>query len=259
MTSLDHAIAERFALQRDELPDADFADVRRRAERLSSSDAGRRAPGRRIWRSWRLPTRVVIVAAVIIIVGGSATAFAVHSLTQSPVTQGFSALTDPALPEITPSTAGVSPHLASVLLEVLGPDYTARQVGDGMYLGERSGAICGVVEPGSAGCEDHLDENVWLFGDMERASDAETAPFSVHFYGFARDSVAAIRVTTSNGNITSVPVEHNAFQTTLTHTSFGDITAIEVVSTSGQTSAIDPRTYFPSATLPRLNPTTTSP
>jgi hypothetical protein len=94
---------------------------------------------------------------------------------------------------------------------------------------------------------------------MGRAYDAETAPFNVHLYGFARDSVAAIRVTTSNGNITSVPVKHNAFQTTLTHTGFDDITAIEVVSTSGQLSEIDPRTYFPPATLPNINTTTTSP
>lgn len=81
------------------------------------------------------------------------------------------------------------------------------------------------------------------------------APFSVHFYGFARDSIASIRVTTSNGNVTSVPVDHNAFQTTLTDTRFADITAIEAVSTSGHTTAIDPRTYFP-ATEPTFPVTT---
>lgn len=246
--SLDQALTARFALQRDELLEPDFADVRRRAERLAPRHAGVGVAGRRVRLPWRLPTRVVVVAAVLIAAGGSATAFAVHSLTQSPVTQGFSAVTDPALPEVTASTAGVSPHLASVFLEVFGRGYTARQVGDGMYLGERRDGLCAVVEHGEAGCTDHLDGDVWLMGDMIRAYDAETAPFNVHFYGFARDSVAAIRVTTSNGNVTSVPVRHNAFQTTLTHTGFGDISAIEVVSTSGQTSAIDPRSYFPATT-----------
>lgn len=269
MTSFDHTITERFVLQRDELPDADFADVRRRAERLSSGDAVRGVAERRIRRSWRLPTRLVIVVAVIIIAGGSATAFAVHSLSQSPVTQGFSALTDPTLPEVTPSTPGFSSLLASEFVTVFGPDYTVRQVGDGMFLGQHDGALCAIVEHGFGGCTDNLDQDTWPMGDMIRAYDAETAPFSVHFYGFARDSVAAIRVTTSNGNTTSVPVEHNAFQTTLTHTSFADIAAIEVVSTSGQTSAIDPRRYFgdrfpklgyfPPATLPNINTTTTSP
>jgi len=233
--SLDRAMAERFALQHDELPEADFSDVRRKA---------RRGP------SWRLPTRVALAAAVIAIAAvGSATAFAVHALTQSPFTQDFSALTDPALPEVTASSGSVSPHLDSLLTEVMGTDYVARQVGEGMYLGQRGDALCGVVEHGGGGCTDHLDGGVWLLGDMIRAYDAETAPFEVHFYGFARDGVSAIRVTTSDGRLTTVPVEHNAFEWTFTHTSFADIKAVEVVSASGQTTAIDPRSYFP-ATLP---------
>lgn len=242
--SLDRTLAERFAAQHDELPAPDFADVLRRTR-------VRQPP-----RSWRRQTRVVLVAAVLAIAAvGAATAFAVRSLTQSPVTQGFSALTDPALPEVTASTVGISPHLAGVLREVMGPGYVARQVGPGMYLGQRGNALCEVVDPGAAGCTDHLDGDVWLLGDMMRAYDAETAPFRVHFYGFARDDVATVRVTTSDGTVTTVPVEHNAFETTLKNTSFADIRAVEVVSTSGQTTAIDPRTYFP-ATLPSFTVTT---
>lgn len=259
--SFDQALRERFALQRDKLLGPDFADVLRRAHRLSSRGSSSPLRLREVRLPWRLPTRVVLVAAVVVIVGGTATAFAVRALTQSPVTQGFSALTDPTLPEVTPSTAGLSPKLDRMLSDVLGTDYTARQVGDvtwlgqqgGMYLGQRGDALCEVVIPGAGQCTDHLDGNVWLMGDMGRTS--ETAPFSVHFYGFARDDVATIRVTTSDGEVTNVPVQHNAFQTTLTHTSFADITAIEAVSTSGQTTAIDPRRYFP-ATTPTFTVTT---
>jgi hypothetical protein len=205
----------------------------------------------------------MLVAAVVAVATiGAATAFAVRALTQSPVTHGFSALTDPTVPDVTPSTPGLTPNVDRGLREVLGDDYTAKRVGDsvwlgqrgGMFLGQRGGALCEIVVPGAGQCTDHLDGDVWLMGDMGRTS--ETAPPSVHIYGFARDDVAAIRVTTSNGTVTSLPVEHNAFQTILTHTSFADITAIEVVSTSGQTTAIDPRTYFP-ATLPTFTTTTT--
>jgi hypothetical protein len=240
--SIDRALAERFALQHDVLPKADFSDVRRRA----------RKPPRRL--SWRLPTRVALVAAVIAVAAaGTATAFAVHALSQSPVTRGFSALADPGVPEVTPSTAGVTPKLDRMLSDVLGPDYTAKQVGQGMYLGQRGDALCEIVIPGAGQCTDHLAGDVWLMGDMGRTS--ETAPFSVHFYGFARDDIAALRVTTADGNVTSVPVEHNAFRTTLSHTSFADISAVEAVSTSGQTTALDPRGYFP-ATVPRVTVTT---
>lgn len=253
--SLDRAMSERFALQHDELPEPDLADVRRRAERLSSNGTGPPAVRRRLRLPWRLPTRVALVAAVIAVAGGTATALAVRSLTvaRSSATQGFSALTDPAVPEVTSSTAGVTPELDRMLSDVLGPDYTARQVGDGMYLGRRGDALCEVVVPGAGQCTDHLDGDVWLMGDMGRTS--ESAPFSVHFYGFARDDVAAIRVTTSDGAVTNLPVEHNAFRSTLTNTTFADITAVEAVSTSGQTTAIDPRGYFP-ATTPTVTVTT---
>lgn len=247
----DQAMSERFALQHDELPLPDFADVLRRAAWISSHGSGWLVRRRQVRLRWRLPTRVVFVAAVALIAGGTATALAVRALTQSPVTQGFSALTDPTLREVTPSTAGLSPKMDRMLSDVLGPDYTARKVGDviwlgqrgAMFLGQRGDALCEVVIPGAGQCTDHLAGDVWLMGDMGRS--AETAPFSVHFYGFARDNIASIRVTTTGGNVTNVPVVHNAFQTTLTHTGFADITAIEAVSASGQTTPINPRTYFP--------------
>ena len=162
-------------------------------------------------------------------------------------------MTDPAVPEVTSSTPGVTPALDRTLSDVLGADYTAKEVGYGMYLGQRGDALCEVVVPGAGQCADHLDGDVWLMGDMGRTS--ESAPFSVHFYGFARDDIAAIRVTTSDGEVTNLTVEHNAFRTTLTNTTFADITGVESVSTSGQTTAIDPRGNFP-ATLPTVTVTT---
>lgn len=259
--SLDQAMSERFALQHDELRIPNFADVLRRATQISSHGSVSPVRRRQIRLPWRLPTRVVLVAAVVVIVGGTASAFAVRALRQSPVTQGFSALTDLTLPTVTPSTSGLSPKVDRMLSDVLGPDYTARKLADvkwldqrgAMFLGQRGDALCEVVIPGAGQCTEHLDGDVWLMGDMGRT--AETAPFSVHFYGFARDNIASIRVTTSNGNVTTVPVEHNAFQTTLTNTSFAEISAIEAVSTSGQTTPINPRSYFP-ATTPTFTVTT---
>lgn len=125
-----------------------------------------------------------------------------------------------------------------------------------MFLAERGSDLCEAVTSGSAGCTDHLDGDVWLFGDELRAYDAETAPFNVHLYGFARDDVAAVRVTTSDGNTVTLPVAHNAFQTTLTNATFGDITAVDVEFTSGKTSSIDPRQYFPAAPPHVAVPTT---
>ena len=113
-----------------------------------------------------------------------------------------------------------------------------------MYLGRRGDVLCGVVFPGSSQCTDHLDGDVWFEGDQGREYDAETAPFEVHFYGFARDSVSSIRVTTANGDVLNVPVAHNAFQTRLKNTTFDDITGLEVIYSSGKTEAVDPRTYY---------------
>ena len=250
MTNTAHpGIAERLALQRDELPGADFEDVQERSRRLAPHRNDPLAARRWSQFSWHVPTRVAVIAAAIFVVGvGSATALAMRVLAQSPVAQGFSALTNPALPEVTASTPGVAPNLEMRLTEELGPDYAVRQVGDGMFLGQEDGNLCEVVANGSGQCTDHLDGNVWFLGDMFRSSDAETAPFSVHLYGFARDNVAAVRITVAGGSVTSVPVQNNAFQTTLSNTSFGDITKVEVITTSGETTSIDPRRYFPVTT-----------
>jgi hypothetical protein len=243
--TLDRQLAERFALQRDALPGPDLADVRRRAQRLRAAPA---APPRRRRPVRRFSARgsLVGMAAAVVIAGGTATAFAVRALAPSPITQDFAALNDPTRPQVSSATRGVQPQVDQFFREQIGVDYTARRVGQGMFLARRGDDLCEAVASGAAGCTDHLDGDVWLFGDEMRARDVETAPFNVHLYGFARDGVAAIRVTTSGGGTITLPVAHNAFQTMLSNTTFSDITAIEVIS-SGSTRSIDPRRYFPAA------------
>ena len=222
-------------------------------ELLAFADAIAQTPSlRRPASAWRrVPRRfLLLTAAVVLLAGaGTATAFAVRQLTDTPVavTQGFSALNDPALAPA-PDTPDLPPPARSVmgLFRELGPgNYETKRVGDGLYLARRGSDLCGVAIHGSAQCTDHLDGDVWLQGDEGRQYDAQTAPFQVHLYGFARDDVTAIRVTTKDGNTATLPVAHNAFQATFKHTEFADITAVEVVYGSGQTSQIDPRDHFP--------------
>jgi hypothetical protein len=131
------------------------------------------------------------------------------------------------------------------MFRALGPGpYDARQVGDGMYLARRGDVLCGVVVHGSSQCTDHLSGDVWFEGDQIRSYDAEKAPFEVHVYGFARDSVSSIRVTTANGVVLNVPVVHNAFATTLKNTTFDDITGLKVVYSSGKTEELNPRDHY---------------
>lgn len=221
------------------------------ADAIAQTQSARPHNGRRV----RVPRRVALVAAVvaILLAAGTATAFAVQRLTEAPVTQGFSALDDPNLPA---APAGLFQKVG------LGSgDYLdAKQVGDGMYLARRGNALCAVVLHGFGGCTSQIDGDVWLQGDEGREYDAETAPFQVHFYGFARDDVATIRVTTADGNTVALPVVHNAFQTTFKNTTFADIAAIEAVYNSGKSTSLDPRKYYPALppTLHLITPTGTT-
>ena len=120
-----------------------------------------------------------------------------------------------------------------------------RTVRPQMYLAQHEGVLCELVVPGSGGCTDRLDPSgIWLLGDMTRRYDSETAPFDVHFYGFAADDVSSVDVT-AKGVTTSLSVRHNAFETTLRDVSFQDISAVEVVKASGERLRLDPAAYFP--------------
>lgn len=221
------------------------------ADAIAQTQGSRRRP-----QSSRRPSRLIpLLAATVALLtaAGTGTAFAVQRLTASPVTQGLSALNDPALPSADASVMA--------LFRQLGPgEYETKQVGDGLYLAQRGSDLCAVVIHGFGGCTNHLDGDVWLQGDEGREYDSETAPFQVHIYGFARDDVAALRITTTDGASLSLPVANNAFQTTIKDTSFSDITAIEIVYRSGQTTSLDPRTYFPATppVLTVITPTSTT-
>ena len=112
-----------------------------------------------------------------------------------------------------------------------------------MYLARRGDALCEVVIGGAGGCTDSatsIQNDVWLFGDERRQYDSETSPFEVHVYGFVRDDVASVAVSTSHGQTIEIPASHNAFQANLKDTSFAQITAIAVGYTNGRTATLDP-------------------
>jgi hypothetical protein len=158
---------------------------------------------------------------------------------RSDVAARFAALDDSSLPNAPDSAM-------RVLRSIHGWHYDqARMVGPKMYLAAHDGVVCELVTGGAGGCTDRLDPSgVWLFGDMTRRYDSETAPFDVHFYGFAADDVSSVDVT-AKGATTSLLVRHNAFETTLRDVAFQDISAVDVVKASGERVRLDPAAYFP--------------
>jgi hypothetical protein len=223
-----------------ELADAETAMVAGKPKRRLGL---RRSPGVRMRR-----TIVLAAAAVSLLAAGAAGALTLRALTQQPVTAGFSALADHTLP---PPPADVMDGPTGFRALGPGPYEDARTVGEGVYLARRGDALCSFVVHGAGGCTEHLpDGDVWLGGTMGREYDAETAPFQVFLYGFARDNIAMITVTTSNGFTVMLPVKHNAFQTTLPNKTFSDITSVSATSNSGATTQLDISAY----NTPMLNP-----
>lgn len=167
-------------------------------------------------------------------------AFAARAGSPRPnVASRFAALHDPALAS---APASAMRTLRSIHDWGYGE---ARTVRPHMYLAEHDGVLCELVVPGSGGCTDRLDPSgIWLFGDMTRRYDSETAPFDVHLYGFAVDDVSSVDFT-ANGVTTSLSVRHNAFETTLRDVTFRDISGVGVVKVSGEMLRLDPAAYFP--------------
>jgi hypothetical protein len=156
------------------------------------------------------------------------------------VAAGFSILHDP-------TAAPAPPTIVARLREMhSGPYSEAKTARDGMYLAENHGALCAYITNGMAGCTDRLDPpDAWIGGEMMREFDSEFAPFKVHLCGFARDTVAAFRVRTSDGVTHLAPVASNAFDITLRDTTYDDIVAMDEVYRSGRILQLDPRSYFP--------------
>jgi hypothetical protein len=247
----DAVLRDRFATQDDFRGTADLANVRSRAGRHRGQPR-EGAPATKKFLSRR--TLLALVAAALI-AGGAGASLAITAGSPPPVTEGFSALDDPSLPpapETDDPSLPLPYHSVMDMFRALGPGtYEARQVGDGMYLARRGSVLCAVVLQGFSQCTDRLSGDVWFGGDQISAYDAQTAPFEVHLYGFARDSVSSIRVTTASGVVVTMPPVHNAFATTLKNTTFDDINGLKVVHSSGKTEELNPRDYYGSpATRP---------
>lgn len=161
---------------------------------------------------------------------------------------GFSALNSPNL-------AGPPARVISELQSMHPGAYTtARQVGEGMFIADNNGAVCLWVDNGLGGCTDRLNAgDAWLAGDMGREYDSETAPFQVHLYGIARDSISSFAFTLANGQTITAPVTNNAFSVTVPNTAFSDIDGITENYTNGRAVALDPSVYYPQ-TLPVVKP-----
>jgi hypothetical protein len=240
---LELLLRERFAAQDDQAALPDLGDVRRRASRSRCRTA--RRPSKRL---------LLAAAALSLLAASGGIAVGVGAFDTLPVTHGFSALDDPNL---APAPSTPVPNLpvplpnTSVMdmFRELGPgEYQTRTVGAGMYLARRGDALCEVVIRGAGGCTDSptsIQKDVWLLGDERRQYDSETAPFEVHIYGFARDDVTTVTVSTGHGQTIEIPASHNAFQATLKDTSFAQITAIVIGYTNGSTATLDPHVYFP--------------
>lgn len=154
------------------------------------------------------------------------------------VSDGFAALNDAAL--------GPAPE--SIILDLRsmheGTYADAKTLQDGMYLATNNGSLCAWVVDGFGQCTDKLNYgDVWLEGMEQRHYDSASAPFDVHLYGFARDGVSSIVVTT-NGETHSIPVVHNAFRATIGNASFADIVSVEKVYASGDRRPLDTSNQF---------------
>lgn len=131
---------------------------------------------------------------------------------------------------------------------------SARQVGAGMFIADNNGAVCMWVDNGLGGCTDRLNaSDAWLAGDMGRTYDSENAPFQVHLYGIARDTVSSFTFTLANGQAVTAPVTDNAFSVTVPNTTFSDVRGITETYANGRTVALDPSVYYPQ-TLPVVKP-----
>jgi hypothetical protein len=232
--SLDQTLSERFALQHDELPMPDFADVLRRATRLSSSEARPNAePGVRKLgpRSWRRRS-VVLVAVAALAAVGAASAVAYEYLGPSPgFTAGLSSLNK--LPPVPwPSSVpkgGLANEAASTGLTPAQAEQRMRLAQSDLSLGQGdvgdidlyafpgdSGSAClfvtaplsgGICLPTSNVSNPALDGVAWAAwgGDGPKTP---TGPLGV--FGLVADNVTGVEADIS-GTTRSIPIVNNSF------------------------------------------------
>jgi hypothetical protein len=234
--SLDQALSERFALQQDELPQPDFADVLRRATRLSARSEHRPHAEHRLRtlssrRSWRRRS-VVFVAVAVLAAVGAASAVAYHYLGPSPgFTAGLSSLNK--LPPVPwPSSVpkgGLTDEAASTGLTPRQAEQRMRLAQSGLSLGQEavgdidlyafpgnSGSAClfvtaplsgGICLPASSVSNPAQDGVAWAAwgGDGPKTP---TGPLAV--FGLVADNVSGVKVDIS-GTTHSIPILNNSF------------------------------------------------
>lgn len=230
--SLDQAISERFALQHDELPRPDFADVLRRATQISPRSEPR-SYAQHCLRglSWRRRS-VVLVAVAVLAAVGAASAVAYHYLGPSPgFTAGLSSLNE--LPPVPwPSSVpmgGLADEAASTGLTPTQAEQRMRLAQSGLSLGHgavgdidlyafpgNSGSAClfvtaplsgGICLPTSNVSNSAQDGVAWAAwgGDGPRTP---TGPLGV--FGLVADNVSGVEADIS-GTTRSIPILNNSF------------------------------------------------
>jgi hypothetical protein len=232
---LEQALSERFALQHDELPMHDFADVLRRATRLSSGSYPRPTAeplSKRSWqRSWRRRS-VVLVAVAVLAAVGAASAVAYHYLGPSPgFTAGLSSLSK--LPPVPwPSSVpkgGLANEAASTGLTPTQAEQRLRLAQSGLSLGQgdvgdidlyafpgNSGSAClfvtaplsgGICLPTSNVSNSALDGVAWAAWGGD-GPGTPTGPLGV--FGLVADNVSGVEADIS-GTTRRVPIVNNSF------------------------------------------------
>jgi len=257
--SLDQALGERFALQHDELPPPDFADVLRRATVVSpgsrsgprADHALRRPSGLRSW-----PRRsVVLVAVAVLAAVGAASAVAYHYLgPSSGFSAGLSSLNDlpqaswpanlpsdaldhaAAATDLTPTQAAQRLRLVQSGLS-LGQEATGNislyafqgnsNTGCLFITGPDSGGIC---LPSWMTSNPALDGIAWAAG----GGDSLQTPGPLAVYGLVADNIRSVDADIS-GTIRSIPIVNNSFYTDYTGITSTDSVALVVHFDDGTT------------------------
>jgi hypothetical protein len=201
-TSLDRALTDRFALQHDELPVADFADVRRRARRLSASRKSVR------WGAWQ--TKLVL-AAVVVVLGAAGTSLAIAGtgwLVGSPAPANVRSDYGSYATQL-----GFDPRPGKAVLVASDGDYQLYATAD------KQGGICTLVSapwrrPGANGeggdCTANDPDATPFWAGIGGAAGND--PTTLVLYGHTTDKAAVtVRFDAPNGRSISAPVGAGGF------------------------------------------------
>jgi len=122
----------------------------------------------------------------------------------------------------------------------------ARLLAPDLVLASRGDGVCLVTRRGLSQCRDRFNlGHAWIAGDMIRQTDSVDAPFDVHIYGVALDTVDVIHVAKGDGTLVRIPVRNNVFRATLPDTEFDDLNRIDVATGTDVVSSTPAERFFP--------------